>query len=377
MSTAMLQKVKVCTAGLLLCLGMFSLSQAKQQASQFKVLAFYTPYASMGDKAHSAFSLEANTWFPTAAAANGFTYESTTNWNDLNATKLAGYKVVMFLDNYPGGSAQRTAFENYIKNGGGWIGFHVCMFNMSTCCLANWDWYTKTLVGSDFYKNNTWAPTTAVLAVEDTSYVITKKFPVKFTGPVNEWYAWTGNVKGNANLKVLCSIHTDSYPLGTGTGSGGASEIWQNNGEYRPIIWVNKNYKALYTNAGHNLVNYSTGASQSQTFSCALYDTILIRAIKYYAGVTTSLEGGKPVARNVTQTNPMMTIKTDANYINVNLGIPGNIIATMTDANGRIVGKASGIRDICRIDRSNLRSGIYFVKVQSLSGVLSRTICVN
>jgi hypothetical protein len=352
--------------------GLCSPVASKQQASPFKVLAFYTNYADMGDKAHSAFALEANTWFPTVAAANGFIYESTTDWNKLNAANLANYKVIMFLDNYPGGATQRTAFQNYITNGGGWIGFHVCMFNMDPCCLVNWDWYTKTLVGTEFYKNNTWAPTTAVLAVEDTSYVITKGFPKKFTGPVNEWYAWTGNVKGNANLKVLCSIHTDSYPLGTGTGSGGASEIWQNNGEYRPMIWVNKNYKAMYTNAGHDLVNYGTGVGQSKTFSCALYDTILIRAIKYYAGVTTSLEGSKPVDRNVTSPNPMMTMKTDANSITLTLAGGGTIVAILYDTNGRILREARGIGGSCRLDRSGLSSGVGIVKVTSSSGVASK-----
>jgi type 1 glutamine amidotransferase len=374
MSTAMLQKFKVYTAGLLLCLGLFSFSQAKQQASQFKVLAFYTPYAQMGDKAHSAYALEANTWFPTAAAANGFTYESSTNFGDLNATKLAGYKVIMFLDNYPGDGNQRTALQTYVTNGGGFIGFHVSAFNQNP---AGWSWYFSTFLAMGSYKNNTWAPTTAVLAVEDTTFVITKGFPKKFTAPVNEWYAWNNDLRQNANIKVLCSIHTDSYPLGTGTGSGGASEIWQNNGEYRPIIWTNKNFKMLYSNIGHDDVDYGTGIGKTKTFSNAQYDTLVIRAIKYCAGVTTSIEGEQPVARNAMQTMPGISIKTDVNFIHVCLENSGNILATMSDAKGRIVHKTSGTSGVCRIERSNIKSGIYFIKVQSSSGVLSRTICLN
>jgi hypothetical protein len=128
----------------------------------------------------------------------------------------------------------------------------------------------------------------------------------------------------------------------------------------------------MYTNAGHDLVNYSTGVGQSKTFSCALYDTILIRAIKYYAGVTTSLESSEPVARNVPSPNPMMTIKTDAHSITLTLAGGGTIFAILYDTKGRILREAGGIGGTCRLDRSGLSSGVGIVKVTSSSGVVSR-----
>jgi hypothetical protein len=369
MNAVRLQKVKILSAGLLLSFGLISLSPAKEQASQFKVLAFYTPYAQMGDKAHAAYALEANTWFPTAAAANGFTYESSTNFGDLNAAKLAGYKVIMFLDNYPGDGNQRTAFQNYVTAGGGFVGCHVSAFNQNP---AGWSWYFSTFLAMGSYKNNTWAPTTAVLTVEDTTFAITKGFSKIFTAPVNEWYAWMNDLRQNANIKVLCSINAASYPLGTGTGSGGASEIWQNNGEYRPIIWTNKNYKMMYTNIGHDDVDYGTGIGKSKTFTNAQYDTLMMRAIKYCAGVTTSIEGGEPVVKQSGKPIQDLSVTYGSEFVNVRLTNSKQFLTTLIDPAGRVLGAASGSSGVCRIAKPGNASGIFVVQVKSEKGLQSQ-----
>jgi hypothetical protein len=354
--------------------GLYSLAMAAPQASPFKVLAFYTPYAQMGDKAHAAYALEANTWFPTIAAANGFTYETTTNFGDLNATKLAGYKVIMFLDNYPGDGNQRTALQTYVTNGGGFIGCHVSAFNQNP---AGWSWYFSTFLAMGSYKNNTWAPTTAVLTVEDTSFAITKKFPVKFTAPVNEWYAWMNDLRKNADIKVLCSINVDSYPLGTGTGSGGASEIWQNNGEYRPIIWTNTKYKMMYTNIGHDDVDYGTGIGKTKTFSNAQYDTLIIRAIKYCAGIATSIIGEKPTSAQALRTNSGFSVRAEGNYVAVSFTNADHFTATLTDLKGRVIAAANGSSGQGRIECAGAGRGAYFIRVASERGVETQRLVMK
>ena len=50
-------------------------------AAPFKVLAFYN---GTWDAAHIAFVNEANPWLTRAGQENGFTYESTRDWNRLN-----------------------------------------------------------------------------------------------------------------------------------------------------------------------------------------------------------------------------------------------------------------------------------------------------
>ncbi len=87
-------------------------------ASRFNVIAFYT---GKNDLAHISFVQEANAWFPKMADKYHFTYEATTNWNDLNAEFLSHYQVVLFLDTRPDVPAQRAAFKNtWSRAGRGW-----------------------------------------------------------------------------------------------------------------------------------------------------------------------------------------------------------------------------------------------------------------
>src|ERR1700743_3246149 len=87
----------------------------------FHVIAFYHEY---NDLAHISFVHDANKWFPEMAKKYNFTYDSTKNWSNLNAEFLAKYQVVIFLDTRADDPAQREAFQKYMENGGGWLGFH-------------------------------------------------------------------------------------------------------------------------------------------------------------------------------------------------------------------------------------------------------------
>ncbi|RYF74688.1 MAG: ThuA domain-containing protein, partial [Cytophagaceae bacterium] len=117
----------------------FSLAQLPGTAPQFNVIAFYT---AKNDQAHISFVHEANQWFPTMGATYGFHYDSTADWNNLNADFLARYQVVLFLDTRPEEPTQRAAFETYMKKGGGWMGFHFAAFALTPSTYPqNWDWY--------------------------------------------------------------------------------------------------------------------------------------------------------------------------------------------------------------------------------------------
>jgi hypothetical protein len=54
-------------------------SVAQVAAPAFRVIAFYT---AQHDPAHVSFVHEANRWFSAAAATNGFSYDSTNNWDN-------------------------------------------------------------------------------------------------------------------------------------------------------------------------------------------------------------------------------------------------------------------------------------------------------
>jgi hypothetical protein len=118
----------------LVCSGM-----KKKVTPEFKVVAFYT---AKNDKAHISFVHEANRWFSEIASRYNFTYDSTNNWNNMNTEFLSKYQVVIFLDTRPDSAAQRTAFREYMENGGAWIGFHFAAFALTPSAYPqNWDWY--------------------------------------------------------------------------------------------------------------------------------------------------------------------------------------------------------------------------------------------
>ncbi|HPE77741.1 MAG TPA: ThuA domain-containing protein, partial [Draconibacterium sp.] len=99
-----------------------------KKSQEFKVIAFYT---GKNDKAHISFVNEANTWFSEAGKKEHFTYESTNDWGKMTPEFLLKFDVVIFLDSRPETMSQREAFQQYIENGGAWLGFHFCAFALT------------------------------------------------------------------------------------------------------------------------------------------------------------------------------------------------------------------------------------------------------
>lgn len=224
-------------------------SNSQTQKSKFNVIAFYI---GKNDQAHVSFVHEANKWFPKMALAHGFSYDSTSNWNNLNAKFLAKYQVVLFLDTRPEDPDQRKAFEEYMKTGGAWMGFHFSSFALTPSSYPqNWDWYHQTFLGSGGYGSNTWRPTSAILRVEDPKHPATNKLQSTFKSAPNEWYRWENDLRKNPDIKILLSIDSTSFPLGTGPKP---YEIWHSG--YYPVAWTNRKFKMIYVNMGHNDMDY-------------------------------------------------------------------------------------------------------------------------
>src|SRR6476620_8527092 len=138
---------------------------ANNNKPKFKVIAFFT---AKHDPAHISFVNEANRWFPEMAAKYNFSYDTTSDWQNLNSDFLAKYQVVIFLDTRPEDPAQRAAFQEYMEHGGVWMGFHFAGFALTPSAYpANWSWYHDTFLGSGQFVSNTWRPVSAVLRVED------------------------------------------------------------------------------------------------------------------------------------------------------------------------------------------------------------------
>ncbi|MFJ4921135.1 ThuA domain-containing protein [Streptomyces sp. NPDC088725] len=242
---------------------------AAPAAPAFKVLAFYN---GTYDAAHIDFVKEANVWFPQTAAANNFSYTATTDWGRLaNPADLQQYQVVLFLDDAPHEAAQRAGFEQYMRNGGGWLGFHVSAFTTNS---GEWPWYYNQFLGSGNFQTNTWGPEAATLKVEDKSLPNTANLPDTFTSAVSEWYSWSNDLRKNPSIKILASVDPVSFPLGTDP-----NQSWTSG--YYPILWTNTGYKMVYANFGHNDMNYNTNQRLSSTFASETQNRFLIDSLKW------------------------------------------------------------------------------------------------
>ncbi len=246
--------------------------RAQNPHPKFKTIAFYT---AKRDDAHISFVDDANRWFPKMAAKYNFVYDSTQDWNNLNAAFLSQYQVVIFLDTRPDSLDQREAFQKYMETGGAWMGFHFAGFALTPSLFPqNWDWYHNQFIGAGSYASNTWKPVPAILRVEDRKHPATRHLPETFKSAPSEWYRWTNDLRTNPDIKILLSVDSTSFPLGTGPKP---SEIWYSG--YSPIAWTNKNYRMVYTNMGHNDLDPKTKEDLSSTFDSEDQDKFIIDAL--------------------------------------------------------------------------------------------------
>jgi hypothetical protein len=248
--------------------------QAQHKSSSFDVLALYT---AKHDHAHISFVGDANEWFSKAADQNGFSYTASQDWSLLNSKDLSKFEVIVFLDTRPDSADHRKAFEQYMKNGGAWMGFHFAGFALTPSAYPqDWNWYHEEFLGSGEYASNTWRPTSAILRVEDQTHPFAKHIPETFVTSPNEWYRWKNDLKTNPDIKILASIDPESFPLGTGPKP---HEIWHSG--YYPVIWTNTKYKMIYFNFGHNDIDYHGGTNKelSHTFGNVVQDKVVLNAL--------------------------------------------------------------------------------------------------
>jgi len=252
---------------------------AQQNNTVFKVIAFYT---AREDQAHISFVHEANRWFAEMAKPYQFVYDSTNNWDNLNAAFLSQYQVVVFLDTRPEQAMQRDAFEKYMRKGGAWMGFHFAGFALTPSAVPqDWDWYHNVFIGAGQYKGNTWRPTSSILRVEDSTHPVTRHLPHTFKSSPNEWYSWEKDLRTNDSIKILLAIDSASFPLGTGPKP---YEIWHSG--YYPVVWTNKHYKMIYLNMGHNDIDYEHKTNKELSFQFAneTQNRLVIDALLWLAG---------------------------------------------------------------------------------------------
>ncbi len=205
------------------------------KAPRFKALIYYTQHA---EEAHVQFAEQATTFFKKLNYGDGFVLDITTDFSKYPYEKLKEYNVIIMLNTSPNTKAERDAFEQYMENGGGWVGFHAAAYNDKN---THWPWFVKFLGGGVFYCNN-WPPQPVLVEVDNEEHPVTKNLPASFVAPASEWYQWTPSPRQNKDVEVLLSLSPKNYPLGI--------KDVVNFSDF-PIVWSNKNYRMIYLNMGH------------------------------------------------------------------------------------------------------------------------------
>jgi type 1 glutamine amidotransferase len=218
-------------------------------APRFKALIYFSEHA---EKAHVTFARQGTEFFRRLAFGNGFTLETATSFDQYPYEKLKEYDVIVMLNASPADKAEREAFQQYMENGGGWVGFHAAAYNDRN---TRWQWFVDFLGGGVFYCNN-WPPQPAKLTVDNAEHPVTRNLPESFIAPESEWYQWNPSPRENPDVETLLSLSPDNYPIGI-------KDVVKF-GDF-PVVWTNRKYRMIYLNMGHGDDEF-TDATQKLLF---------------------------------------------------------------------------------------------------------------
>ena len=212
---------------------------------RFKVLLLYDDSA---EEAHVQFDHQAIAFFNKLTVGEGFIVDSTQNLGAFTADQLKEYTAIIALNAAPSREA-RPLFENYMENGGGWIGFHAAAYNDSR---TQWPWFLKFL-GGGVFKCNNWPPQPALLELDRKDHPVTRNLPDTYVCPATEFYQWTPEPRENPDIEVLVSLSPRNFPMGL-------KDIVYG-GDF-PVVWTNRNYRMIYINMGHGDEQFSDATEQ-------------------------------------------------------------------------------------------------------------------
>ncbi|MFE9773681.1 ThuA domain-containing protein [Streptomyces sp. NPDC005931] len=189
-------------------------------------------------------------------AAHDFTVDATEDAQAFTAGNLARYEAVVFLSTTGDvlNDAQQTAFEEYIRAGGGYVGIHAA-------ADTEYDWpFYGTLAGAWFRSHPAIQP--ATVKVEDRAHDATAHLGGAWQR-TDEWYDYRTNPRTTAH--VLASLDESSYSGGSMSGD-------------HPIAWCKDHQggRAFYTGGGHT----------DESFTDPAFRRHLLGGVRWAAGTT-------------------------------------------------------------------------------------------
>ncbi len=169
-----------------------------------------------------------------------FVVNATADPTEFRADRLKQFRAVVFLNTSGDvlSDAQQTAFEEYYRAGGGFVGIHSAIETE-----PSWSFLTDVL-GTRATRAS--AVTQATIKVADRVHVASKSLP-EYWQRTDEWYDFAANVRGRSH--VLATVDETTFSGGT-------------NGFDHPVAWC-KDYqggRSFYTAGGHTAAAYGEPA---------------------------------------------------------------------------------------------------------------------
>ena len=200
---------------------------------RFKALLYYSDYV---EEAHRDFSHQAIEFFHRLTYGEGWIMDVSTSL--LENGDLSQYDVIIMPDVAPSSPADQAAFQEYMENGGGWLGYHAAAYNDQS---LKWMWFRDFLGGVRFLCN-TWPPQPGLVNIEGHDHDITKNLPDRYVAPATEYYQWQPDPRSNPDIRILASLAPENFPMGLKDVVFG--------GDF-PVVWTNTKYRMVYINMGH------------------------------------------------------------------------------------------------------------------------------
>lgn len=216
---------------------------------RFKAILYHPADA---EPAHLETARDALEFFHRLSYGEGYTYEKTTSLAGYSLDSLLTFNIIVAINCAPSSPEERSLFQSYMENGGGWMGLHAAAYNDAS---TNWPWFNTFLGCGRFFCNN-WPPQPALLDTRSETHPVTKSLPAQWVAPESEWYQWDPAPSENPDVEVLLSISPKNYPLGI-------KDI-VSEGDF-PVVWTNRRYRMIYLNMGHGDREFSD-ATQNLLF---------------------------------------------------------------------------------------------------------------
>src|SRR4051812_38349860 len=213
--------------------------------------------------------------------ANSFTVDTTSNAADINATKLAGYKAVVFVNSAGDvlDTTSESALQSYVQNGGGFVGVG------ETALLEQGNAFFDQLIGLTGAQRTSGTPTTAPEDVEflDRVSPMTKDLPLLWKQHNDSYYAWTNNPTGQVHtvarvrigaIQDGSTVTNDAVTRFTGT----TNTIQPQN--ERAISWCRdlQQGRTFYTGLGANDAAWADTTTQKHMLGAIQWASGLVRA---------------------------------------------------------------------------------------------------